>query len=84
MVAGTEVSEVEGAATGLLSTEDVMTAVAATAGFSSTGDVALVVAVSSPTAFTGSGDTVPVGKGGSTSGEHRGGSLVDVPDVVVH
>lgn len=50
MVAGMEVSEVEGAAMGLSSTEDVTAAVAATAGFSgflSTGDVA-AVAVASP------------------------------------
>ena len=47
MVVGTEVSKVEGAATGFLSTEDVMAAVAATgfSGFSSTGDVAAAVAV---------------------------------------
>jgi hypothetical protein len=107
MVAGMEVSEVEGAAMGLSSTEDVTAAVTATAGFSgflgtgdvavaavaspwdavgfsgfsSTGDVAVVV--TSPTAFMGSGDTVAVGKGGSTAGECRDGPLVDVPGVVV-
>jgi hypothetical protein len=93
MVAGMEVSEVEGAATGLSSTEDVTVAVAATAefsGFLSTGDVAaaavaspwdavgfsgflstgdVVAVVKSPTAFMGSGNTVAVGKEGSTAGE---------------
>ena len=74
MVAGMEVSKVEGAATGFLSTEDVMVAVAATgfSGFSSTGDVVVTSpwdAVAPATAFTGSGDTAAVSKGVSAAGE---------------
>ena len=50
MVVGMEVSKVEGAATGFLSTEDVVAAVAATgfSGFLSTGDVVVVAAVTCP------------------------------------
>ena len=89
MVAGTEVSKVEGAATGFLSTEDVMAAVAATgfSGFSSTGDVVAAVvtspwdAVAPAKAFTGSGDTVAVSKGVSAAGECRD-CVLDVPGVV--
>ena len=89
MVAGMEVSKVEGAAMGFLSTEDVMAAVAATrfSGFSSTGDVVVAV-VTSPwdalvpaTAFTGSGDTAAVSKGVSAAGECQD-CLLDVPGVV--
>ena len=87
MVVGMEVSKVEGAATGFLSTEDVMVAVAAT-GFSeflSTGDVAVVTSpwnvVTPAMAFTGSGDTAALSKGVSAAGECQDCSL-DVPGVV--